>query len=89
MFYGDRLFKNMVSRDPNRITTLGGDEILLEPIKNVPVVVPVVQRRCSNRCTVQRRTDTELGPLSRRSGRTAPARGLEGSTAPTNRSRSI
>ena len=39
---GDRLIKDMVSRDPNRmhITTLGGESVLLEPIK------AVVQRRC-------------------------------------------
>ena len=38
----DRLIKNMVSRDPDRmhITTLGGGSVLLDPIKNV------VQRRC-------------------------------------------
>lgn len=34
---GDRLIKKMISRDPNRVhsTTLGVDEVLLEPIKNV------------------------------------------------------
>ena len=39
---GDRLLKDLVSRDPNRmhITTLGGETILLDPIKTV------VQRRC-------------------------------------------
>ena len=39
---GDRLLKDLVSRDPNRmhITTLGGEGVLLDPIKSV------VQRRC-------------------------------------------
>ena len=47
---GDRLNKNMASRDPNRmnITTLGGDEVLLEPIKNM------VQRRCFDKYCASR-----------------------------------
>ena len=42
MIDGDRPLKNMVRRKPNKmhITTLGGDSVLLDPIKNV------VQRRC-------------------------------------------
>ena len=47
---GDRLNKNMASRDPNRmnITTLGGDEVLLDPIKNM------VQRRCFDKYCASR-----------------------------------
>ena len=39
---GDRILKDLISRDPNRmhITTLGGESVLLDPIKTV------VQRRC-------------------------------------------